>query len=103
MPTPEGFTRRALLARTALGLTGGALASLLAACSSAAPSISAPTSAAASTTAAAPVVPSKENGGLGADGKTVTYKLKPGIKWADGQPFTADDVVFTFQCIADTA
>jgi peptide/nickel transport system substrate-binding protein len=50
-------------------------------------------------------VPSKDNGGLGADGKTVTYKLKPGVKWADGQPFTADDVVFTFQYITniDTA
>jgi len=50
-------------------------------------------------------VPSKDNGGLGADGKTVTYKLKPGIKWADGQPFTADDVAFTFQYIVnpDTA
>jgi peptide/nickel transport system substrate-binding protein len=50
-------------------------------------------------------VPSKDNGGLSADGKTVTYKLKPGIKWADGQPFTSDDVVFTHQYIAnkDTA
>jgi len=47
-------------------------------------------------------VPSKDNGGLGADGKTVTYKLKPGIKWADGQPFTADDVVFTYQYITNT-
>ena len=47
-------------------------------------------------------VPSKENGGLAADGKTVTYKLKPGIKWADGQPFTADDVVFTFQYVTNT-
>jgi peptide/nickel transport system substrate-binding protein len=44
-------------------------------------------------------VPSKENGGLGADGKTVTYKLKPGVKWADGQPFTADDVVFTYEYV----
>ena len=44
-------------------------------------------------------VPSKDNGGLSADGKTVTYKLKQGIKWADGQPFTADDVVFTYQFI----
>ena len=46
-------------------------------------------------------VPSKDNGGLGADGKTVTYKLKPGVKWADGEPFTADDVVFTYQYITD--
>jgi peptide/nickel transport system substrate-binding protein len=48
-------------------------------------------------------VPSKDNGGLGADGKTVTYKLKPALKWADGEPFTADDVVFTYQYITDTA
>ena len=46
-------------------------------------------------------VPSKDNGGLGADGKTVTYKLKPGVKWADGEPFTADDVVFTFKYVTD--
>ncbi len=30
-----------------------------------------------------------------ADGKTITIKLKTGVKWNDGQPFTADDVVFT--------
>ena len=46
-------------------------------------------------------VPSTQNGGLSADGKVVTYKLKQGIKWADGQPFSADDVAFTFQFIAD--
>ena len=46
-------------------------------------------------------VPTKDNGGLGADGKTVTYKLKQGVKWADGEPFTADDVVFTYQFISN--
>jgi peptide/nickel transport system substrate-binding protein len=46
-------------------------------------------------------VPSKANGGLSEDGKTVTYKLKKDVKWADGKPFTADDVVFTFQFITD--
>lgn len=30
-----------------------------------------------------------------ADGKTVTIKIKPDVKWNDGQPLTADDVVFT--------
>lgn len=30
-----------------------------------------------------------------ADGKEVTIKLKAGLKWNDGQPLTADDVVFT--------
>ncbi len=48
-------------------------------------------------------VPSKENGGLSADGKTVTWKLKPGVKWHDGQPFTADDVVFNWEYSRDPA
>ncbi len=30
-----------------------------------------------------------------------TFKLRQGVTWHDGQPFTADDVVFTFQAIAD--
>ena len=46
-------------------------------------------------------VPSVQNGGLSPDGKVVTYKLKKDVKWADGQPFSADDVAFTFQFIAD--
>jgi peptide/nickel transport system substrate-binding protein len=48
-------------------------------------------------------VPSKANGGLSADGKTVTWKLKQGVKWHDGKPFTADDVVFTWQYAKDPA
>jgi peptide/nickel transport system substrate-binding protein len=181
MRPPDRFTRRSVLTKAAVGLTGGVFASLLAACSSGSPTISAPTSAAAAPTTApaaaatskpaagattapaaassggrgaggslrvlmwqgptitnahlsqgtkdyiaarfccdplmtvsadgkfSPVlvtdVPSKDNGGLSADGTSVTYKLKPGIKWADGQPFTADDVVFTYQYITnpDTA
>ncbi len=31
---------------------------------------------------------------VAADGKEYTFKLHPGIKWSDGEPFTADDVVF---------
>jgi peptide/nickel transport system substrate-binding protein len=46
-------------------------------------------------------IPTKENGGLAADGKSVTYKLKQGVKWSDGQPFTADDVIFTWQYVTD--
>jgi len=30
------------------------------------------------------------------DGKTYTFTLKPGVKWHDGQPFTADDVKFSY-------
>src|SRR5215469_7343843 len=44
-------------------------------------------------------VPTFANGGLSKDGRTVTYKLKQGVKWADGRPFTADDVVFTYQYV----
>jgi peptide/nickel transport system substrate-binding protein len=48
-------------------------------------------------------IPSRANGGLSADGKTVIWKLKKGVTWHDGQPFTADDVVFNFQYATDPA
>jgi peptide/nickel transport system substrate-binding protein len=48
-------------------------------------------------------VPSKANGGLSEDGTTVTWKLKKDVKWHDGKPFTADDVVFTWEYAADPA
>ncbi|MGY8636390.1 peptide ABC transporter substrate-binding protein [Bradyrhizobium sp. 14AA] len=48
-------------------------------------------------------IPSTENGLLAADGKSVTWKLKPGVKWHDGKPFSADDVVFTSEYIIDPA
>ena len=44
-------------------------------------------------------VPSTENGGISADGKTITVKLRDGVKWSDGEPVTADDVVFTYDMI----
>jgi peptide/nickel transport system substrate-binding protein len=30
------------------------------------------------------------------DSRTWTFKLRPGVRWCDGQPLTADDVVFTW-------
>jgi len=46
-------------------------------------------------------IPDIENGGVAPDGKSVTWKLKKDVQWHDGQPFTADDVVFNWQYAAD--
>ena len=46
-------------------------------------------------------VPSRQNGGVSGDGKTITYHFKDGLKWSDGQPVTCDDVRFTWQAIVD--
>ena len=46
-------------------------------------------------------IPTIENGGLAKDGKSVTWKLKQGVKWSDGTPFTAADVVFTYKFISN--
>ena len=48
-------------------------------------------------------IPSRDNGGLSADGKWVIWKLKKGVTWHDGQPFTADDCVFTWEYARDPA
>ena len=45
------------------------------------------------------VVPTPENGGIAADGRSVTWRLKPDVRWSDGQPFTAEDVAFTFNFV----
>lgn len=55
------------------------------------------------TPALATDVPSTENGGLSKDGLTITYKLRDGVKWGDGKPFTAADVKFTWQAIMDNS
>lgn len=48
-------------------------------------------------------IPSRQNGGVSADSKVVTWKLKKGVTWHDGKPFTADDVVFTAAYTGDAA
>jgi len=48
-------------------------------------------------------LPSIANGGLTEDGKSVTWKLKQGVTWHDGKPFTADDVVFNWSYARDPA
>jgi peptide/nickel transport system substrate-binding protein len=46
-------------------------------------------------------IPSLENGQVAADGKSVTWKLKQGVQWSDGEPFGADDVLFTYEYITN--
>jgi peptide/nickel transport system substrate-binding protein len=36
----------------------------------------------------------------GNGGKTLTWHLRQGVKWSDGQPFTSADVLFTYQLMA---
>ncbi|MFB7182149.1 ABC transporter substrate-binding protein [Streptomyces sp. NPDC056257] len=38
---------------------------------------------------------------VSADGRTYTYKLRGGVKFSDGAPFSAKDVVFTYRTILD--
>ena len=42
-------------------------------------------------------VPTIENGGVSADGRTVSYKLRQGVNWHDGRQLTAEDVIFTWE------
>src|ERR1700687_5784540 len=47
--------------------------------------------------------PTPENGSVAKDGAAVTWQLKPVVQWHDGRPFTADDVIFTWQYASDMA
>ncbi|OIQ89565.1 oligopeptide-binding protein AppA precursor [mine drainage metagenome] len=42
-----------------------------------------------------------ESWAISADQKTITFHLKPNLKWADNQPLTSDDVLFTWQKVTD--
>ena len=48
-------------------------------------------------------VPTKENGGVSKDGLTITYHLRKGVKWSDGVPFDADDVVWSTKAVLNPA
>jgi peptide/nickel transport system substrate-binding protein len=48
-------------------------------------------------------IPSLKNGGVASDGKSVTWRLKQDVTWADGEPFTAADVLFTYHYITNPA
>jgi len=51
----------------------------------------------------ATTIPSPQNGGISADGKTITYHLRTGVKWQDGAPFGARDVIFSWHAIMNPA
>jgi peptide/nickel transport system substrate-binding protein len=38
---------------------------------------------------------------VSADQKTITFKLKPNLKWADGKPLTSADILWTWQAVTD--
>lgn len=40
---------------------------------------------------------------VSADAKTFTFHLRSGLKWSDGTPFTAQDVLFTYQLLSNPA
>lgn len=46
-------------------------------------------------------VPTKANHLISPDGKSITFKLRHGVLWQDGKPFTSADVAFTVKTILD--
>jgi len=51
--------------------------------------------------ALAAVVPTRANGGISADGRTITYRLRRGVRWHDGSAFTSRDVAASFRAVMD--
>jgi len=49
--------------------------------------------------ALADTIPTVQNGLVSKDGSVYTFKLRKGVKFHNGNPFTADDVVFSFNRI----
>ncbi|MBV8222967.1 MAG: peptide ABC transporter substrate-binding protein [Candidatus Eremiobacteraeota bacterium] len=48
-------------------------------------------------------LPSRENGDISADGRSITYHLRKGVTWQDGQPFTSADIVATWKQVMNPA
>jgi peptide/nickel transport system substrate-binding protein len=46
-------------------------------------------------------LPTQRNGDISADGRTIVFHLRHGVRWSDGEPFTADDVVFSTRVVLD--
>jgi peptide/nickel transport system substrate-binding protein len=48
-------------------------------------------------------VPTLANGGISRDGTRITYRLRRGVRWADGAALTSRDVAFTYRAIMNPA
>lgn len=46
-------------------------------------------------------VPTVQNGGVSADGLMLKYGLREDVLWSDGEPFTCDDLMFTYEAATD--
>jgi peptide/nickel transport system substrate-binding protein len=46
-------------------------------------------------------VPTLTNGGISQDQRTITYHLRHDVRWQDGAPLTARDLVFSYRAIVD--
>jgi peptide/nickel transport system substrate-binding protein len=46
-------------------------------------------------------IPTRADGGVSPDGRTITYHLRPNVRWSDGKPVTSADVLFTLRAILD--
>jgi peptide/nickel transport system substrate-binding protein len=46
-------------------------------------------------------IPTTSNGGISADGRTIIFHLRRNVRWSDGVPVTAGDVLFTLKAILD--
>lgn len=47
-------------------------------------------------------VPTQANGGISPDLRTVTYHIRRGVRWQDGAPLTARDIVFSYRQIVNS-
>jgi peptide/nickel transport system substrate-binding protein len=48
-------------------------------------------------------IPTQSNGGVSKDGLTITFHLRHGVRWSDGAPFNADDVIFSTNVVNNPA
>jgi peptide/nickel transport system substrate-binding protein len=46
-------------------------------------------------------LPTRQNGGVSENFRVITWKLRPGLRWSDGQPITSGDIKFTWEAVAN--